>query len=598
MTELSGGYADTRFTADIEAPLPGRTEGFAPPPIGIAVEFDSMATLVVPMALGSDLTTGSPTAPSAPAANDLGEAHPWDMATVGFDWFEHIHIVPRAKIDFGNIITQVEEDYEIFSAYRNSGHTITNIDNNVAPGVELPTVSAPQMISPLRSLLNTASTYNHDLTTGLGTLVKTVVRATSKGLPFFDSNILFEVSSNDVELFMSGSRIVLIPQEYEAPVTETLSFLTDIITALDGSEQRIALRKNPRQLFEVTYKLTTNDRQRMQALLMDWTDQVFGFPVQHEALKLTSAVSSGATSYPVLAADEVDLRLGGLAVVITDANTFDVITIDALTSTTITAADVSINAYPAGTLIMPMRTVNVVRTISGSREINNMELFKVLFEVTDNDTGALSGDVSAYSTYNSKVLFDDCNVVSGPMAEQYKRRVYRIDNRTGRVAQTSTWDRGKRHHQKGFVLHNRLETLNFRRAMISIAGRQKSFYIPTFIEDLEVKANLVSAASTMDIERIEYERFIQSREPKRTFLITFTDGSSLVRIVQSVASVDTTTERLTLDTTWPANRTVAEVVRVQFYEPTRFGGDNVVIKHSRVGLASTQMPVVQVFDDN
>jgi hypothetical protein len=542
-----------------------------------------------------------PTLPARPAGTEQGVVPTFfgDHPTSLTDWWEKVHVLPRTEIAFGNIITQKQEDYELYSAYREVSITLDSITNNALPGVSLPDESTPEVVPRQTSMLDAATTDNLSDTLELGTMVKREVVAAQNGLPVFDTTLDFSFDSgDDPQLFISGTRIVLMPMAYEAPVKETLAFLTDIITALSGKEQRIALRKQPRQIFEVIYRLTTNERQRMQALIMDWTDNVFGFPVHEEALTLTAAVSAGATVYPVTGADEVDLRVGGLAVVITDANTFDVITIDSLTATTITATDASLNAYPKDTLIMPLRAATVLKSIAGARALNNLETFKIIFEVVDNDTGALTGSTAAYSTYNGRVLFDDCNVVSGEMAEEYRRRIYRIDNKTGVVARSSTWDRNKRHHQKGFVLRSRLETLNFRRVLISLAGRQKAFYIPTFIEDLEVKANLTIGTSTMDIENIEYERFIQSREPKIIFRITFTDGTSLVRIVQSVANVDATTERLTLDTTWPANRTVAEISRVQFYELSRFGADNFVINHPRPGLASCQQPVVQVFDDN
>ena len=522
-----------------------------------------------------------------------------DKAAAMLDWFEQMHILPRTKIEFGNIITQKQETYEIYSAFRNSSVTLDTIVNNVLPGVSLPDESTPEVVPPQSSMLDAATTDNCGDAFVLGTIVPRDILALANGLPSFDASIDFTFDSGDTpQLLVSGSRIVLIPMEYEAPVKETLVFLTDIITGLSGAEQRIALRKNPRQLFEVIYKLDGNDRQRMQALLMDWTGNVFGFPLWHEKLTLTAATIVGATQYNVTGADDVDLRVGGQAVVFTDSNIFDVITIQAKTDTLITAEDVNLNAYPVGTTIMPVRTATVVGAVTGQLSQNNLEVFKIIFEVTDNDTGALTGSTAAYSTFNSKVLFDGCNVMANTMAEQYTRRIYRIDNKTGVVHRGTTWDRNKRSSQKGFVLHNRTEILNFRKLLIALQGRQKSFYIPTFIEDLEVVANLSVGVDTMDIERIEYERFIQSREPKITFKITFNDGTNLIREVQSAASVDTTTERLTLDTTWPANRTVAEIVRIEFYELVRFDADNIVIDYPRIGLANSRMPVKQVFDIN
>jgi hypothetical protein len=535
-----------------------------------------------------------------PAGTEAGDSGDFSDHVGGmFDWWEKVHILPRTKIAFGNIITQKQDTYELYSAYRDASVTLSSIVNNALPGIDLPDEAPPEVVPRQSSMLDSTSTDNTGDAFTLGTLVLRDILALQAGLPAFDTTIDFIFDTGEEpQLFISGQRIVLIPMDYESPMQETLAFLTEIIPGLSGVEQRIALRKQPRQLYEVMYKLDGNDRQRMQALLMDWTANLFGFPVQNEVLLTTAAASIGTTVYQVTGADDVDLRVGGLAVILSDANTFDVISIDSKTDTSITSGNPSLNAYPVGTKLMPLRTAVILRMVAGAMAQKNLETFKITFEVTDNDTGALSGSTAAYSTFNGRVLFDDCNVMTGEMAEQYKRRIYRIDNKTGVVSISSSWDRGKRSSQKGFVLRNRSEILNFRRAMISIGGRWIAFYLPTFNDDLEVKATLGVGSDTMDVERIEYERFIQSREPKITFKITFTDGTSLVREVQSAAGVDSTTERLTLDTTWPSTRTADEVVRVQFYELTRFDGDNVRIQYPRIGLATCQMPVFQVFDDN
>lgn len=559
----------------------------------------------LPAESGVRTAVARPSLPARPAGTEVG-SNPVDFSDhVGgmFDWWEKVHILPRTEIAFGNIITQKQDTYEIYSAYRNTSITLSSITNNATPGVTLPDESPAEVVPPQTSMLDSTTTDNTGDSFVLGTMVNRDIIAEKEGLASFDTTIDFLFSTGEVpQLFVSGQRLVLIFMDYESATTaamqETLAFLTEIIPGMSGAEQRIALRKQPRQLFDVMYKLDGNDRQRMQALLMDWQHRIFGFPLQNELLLTTATAAVGTLVYQVTGADDVDLRVGGLAVIISDANTFDVITIASKTDTTITASDPSLNEHAVGTNIMPLRLAALKRMVSGTMAQKNLETFKLTFEVIDNDTGALSGSTAAYSTYNGRVLFDDCNVMAGEVPEQYKRRIYRIDNKTGKIDISSSWDRGKRSSQKGFVLRNRAEILSFRKAMISIGGRRTAFYIPTFNDDLEVKATMGVGTDTLDIERIEYERFIQSRAPKNTFKITFTDGTSLVREVQSSAGVDSTTERLTLDTTWPSTRTVDEVERVQFYELSRFDVDNVRIQYPRIGLATCQMPVMQVFDDN
>ncbi len=517
------------------------------------------------------------------------------------DWFERVHAMPKTKVAFGNIITQIESPYLLHSAFRRESVTLATVTNNALPGTQLPNLVLPLTLQPFETALDPTTTANNG-GVGLGTLVQLKIQALQDGLPIFDTSILFDFSSpaNDVFILLSGQRIVLIPMEYETPVKETLAWLTDVIESLDGREQRIALRKQPRQTLEVTYLLDSNDRQRMQAILFDWMDNIFGFPLWHERVTLSAAVSAGATTFPCLGADGVDFRVGGLAAVIGSNSSFDVINIATVSSTQITSVSPCINSYAAGVRVVPLRTARLVRAVAGTRSYVQLESFRTTFEVVDNDTGAVTGSTTPgfWTTYNSRVLFDDPNFMDGQMRQEFSRRIYRIDNETGQVSQVSLWDRNKRSAQKGFVLRNRADIYTFRKLLSSLRGRQKAFWMPTFIEDLTPAANIVIGTATLDITAIDYVRFVNGRLPMSVFKITFTDGTSLVRTILSAATVSATVERLTLNTTWPANRTVAEVRRIEFYELMRFDTDEIVINYDRVGLARCQVPVLRVFDDN
>ena len=43
--------------------------------------------------------------------------------------------------------------------------------------------------------------------------------------------------------------LAILPYQAEAPVKESLEFLTDVITAYDATEERLQLRSKPRQSF-------------------------------------------------------------------------------------------------------------------------------------------------------------------------------------------------------------------------------------------------------------------------------------------------------------------------------------------------------------
>ena len=535
------------------------------------------------------------------------------MLNCGRDWFEKIHIYPGGttlnpsydqgyKIQFGDILGQLDREFEIFNAFRNSTATLTTIDlSAVQPGVTLPDTNVSDTAGPLTSLLAASSTFNVDLITGLGTPVLRTVRALEDGLSKFDAaiDLTFDLASTTFDV--SGARVAMILFNYSLPFSEEMAFLTDIIPGSSGTEQRLALRKQARESYNCRYELDGTDRQRLSAILFEWHARTFGLPLFHLQVRTTAAASIGASQFQIVGGDDSDFRVGGLAVAYTDAFTFDIVEVSAVTDTLVTTSGVTVNSYPINTQLIPVRTVRLRGQVKTKQaKFGGVETFICRFESTDSDTGTPAGDTTLWNsnTYLGKPLLDDCNIQGLSMATTLANNVVVVDNKTGLTSGASAWDHEKRMSSRGFFMTNR-EAINQVKAFIrGVRGKQVSFWLPTFTEDLTVGDDLVFGSTNLDIEFIDYTRFIQSREHKRTFRITFTDGTTLERVVQSSADhpSDATLERLTLDTTWPANKTVAEVDNIMFYEQVRFNTDQFRFDYERDGKARMKAPVITVFD--
>lgn len=591
MATFPGSVGATR--ADVFAPLPGRSNG-------LGIPFSQADT---PVLTPLQNNVAGPVTPAGgkPGTKTIatfdGFSGQDQVGTV--DWFEKVHVLPKTEIEFGNIISTEEEDYQLHNAFRGTDVVEQAIINNADPGVELPNNVPPELIPKNSTLLDPTSTGQTQIS--LGTLVALKVQALPEGLPTFDTNIVFDFAlpGNDVQLFVSGTRIVLLPYRFESPFRESLAFSTKIIPARSGREQRIANR-TPRQGLRPLYELEGDERRSMQAFLFDWMDNIFGVPLFEEEVFAAADIPASSTTFPTEGALDVDFRIGGLGALVLDQYVFDTFTVDAITDTLITAADPIANAYPEGTSIVPVRACRLIEPVGGLRRVVNLEGFELDFEVTDNDTGKIQGDTTPgfWSIYNGRVLFDDCNVVEGDMRESFVRRTFVIDNETGITGQTSLWDRNKRAHSKGFVLRNRPEILEWRRLMMALNGKQKAFYIPTFADDLRVIAPLASGGATMNIQSINYTRFVQQRAPMDLFRITFTDGTFLIREVNSSNTVSGTEEQLILNDIWPANRAVDEIQRIEFYELVRFDTDRFELEYEHGSIARVTAPVLRVFDDN
>lgn len=589
MTDYPGTTDDRWSGIDFTVQLYGRRT----PPPGTKSASISVGVLE-PSLLGASDYAYVDEGSAAAGTTDHDYAERQDrVAMTGDYWFEAVHLMPRDGIDFGNIVTVIDDRFDLFSAFRYDNVTLTGIVNNATPGVELPdTPTPPTVLGPMASLLDPLSTNLNPL--------GQICRALAQGLPSFDTTVDFAITGGVGTLYLGvkGNRIALLTADFDGNLIEILQFRTDILEHKDGSEQRIAFRKQPRQLFEARLFLTEVQRQIVQALLYGWQGMTVALPIWPEQMKVTADLTGGTSdTISVDSTDYLDLRVGGLAAIIKDDTTFDVLTVLSKTSSSITFDQTIVNGYSVGDRVVPVRLCLIRGNVEGRRPPVNLEKMKVKFLVTENDTGAPTGDTSAFSTYDGKVLLDGFNFIRGELPETYQQKVSFIDNNSGVPSQNTPWATNKRGHVKGFVVKTRQDLWNVRRLLYALRGRQTSFYIPTFMEDMTASQNLVLGVNTMDISWIGYTRFIENQTSKNVFKITFTDGTSLVREVQSSSQLSGTEERLTLDDTWPANRNVSEIQRIQFYELVRFDTDDLRIEHSTTaGRAKIFNPVKMVFD--
>ena len=561
------------------------------------------------------ITAGSPTSgsPATPGTitGDVAEL----THNTGDQWFEKMHIFPGGvvanasydqnfKVDFGNIVADTDKLYEIYNAARYTTTTLNTIDlSQVSPGIETPNVIVTDSVTAQTSMLDPTSTFNSGLTSGLGTPVIETIRALEEGRPQFDAPVVFTFGVGSVNLPVSGSRIAMVCQEYQTPIKEFMEFSTDIFDSTDGTEHRQSIRKEPREGMQVTYRLDGDDRRRLQVVLMDWQQNPFGVLLWHQELKLTAASASASNQWQVSGADDVDFRVGALAVLFTDFFNAEVATISSITDTLITVNSNNSQEYPAGTSVVPLRVARIVKFPTGGRHITELEDFNVTYEWIDNTTGVPAGSSTDWNsnTHNSRVLLDDCNVMTSDVVqESFLRNISIIDNQSGLVTQKSGWDKNQHTWFKGFTADTRAKILDLKALLRYLRGNQKAFYLPNIQDDLIASAALIGASQVLDIENVLYVRHVRNRNPKAIIRISFTDNPTIIRTITSSAAhpTDSEQERLTIDSGWDNSQALNTIIRIEFLELVRMSANKFTFNIPRQGLAHLTAPVRAVFDDD
>lgn len=535
-------------------PLPNSTVGvrtISQPSFGQAVATEDNSRLTPPVVWG--------------AAIDPGPQ---------FYWFERMHSYPN-YFELGNILTTLTRDLEIYNAFREESKQITDFTNNADVGVSL--IGFPSL--PVTLAINSGLQFQ--------------VQISTSGPPELDGTLDFTTDVGLLVIPITGSRVVMFPWEPESPIKEVLQFKTDILQGVNGAEQRVSVRKHPRQLIQMKVLLEEgHQRRKLQALLSTWQPRVFGLPIWFEARRLSSAAQTGDTTIQV---DTMygDFRVGSLAIVRQDEDTFDALEIASIEYDSLTFSSPLTHDYETSALVMPLRVAITSSQLGRALYAVNLAEHDLRFTTIDNESDIAS--VAAFNTHNSKVMLDDYNLMAGStIDDSLMRQIERVDNEVGSPTQFSDWDDSMPMTSKGFIANTPRAVWEARQLVHALRGSQVSFYLPTFYRDLVVKQTLTNGSALMDIENIGYTDYMNGREPNKSVWIELVDGTILTRQITDADVVDDDTERLTVDTVWPYNIAPEDISRVSFLRLVRIADDQVEFDHDYAGDAKVRMAVIGV----
>lgn len=497
---------------------------------------------------------------------------------IGSEFFEKMFILPRS-IDAGIILSDLVFTIDIYSSYRKASRDWTGYtDAALGTGVDMeePVPGSTITFEPQSGAVR-------DLTIG------------SDGPPTIDGDIVFTFDTGNVLLPVTGQRSQLFPFEPENDLIEELLFVTDIITGRSGLEQRRALRAQPRSSYRYSLLADGADLQKLENQIFDGQNRAVGIPLWHQAILTTAAIVSTDTTITVQSTDFSDYRVGGLAVVWTDAFTFEALQIASFTTNSITFSSPFTQAFTSGSRIMPVTTCYLSQRVRSTRFRQGLTSVDIEAMVLDN-TNDLA-DTSAYSTYNSKVLLDDLNfLLSDSLQEAFTTQRKLLDNRTGTPLLVTDQDISRRQSSKGFITVDRESAWQVRQLLHALKGRQQSFYMPSFKNDLTAVANVNSGVFAIDVEDVQYSTLVQERQARNTIRVVLKDGTVSDPVVVTASTITAPgVDRLTVTPAINVTATVDEIERVEYVHKVRLDTDKVSMSfkdsngNMRVGIQTKEV---------
>lgn len=335
---------------------------------------------------------------------------------------------------------------------------------------------------------------------------------------------------------------------YLEPITETITFATDILTGMDGTEQRRRLRWHPTGKLEFSLLLTGRKAQRFLALVHGYQGSEWVVPMWHLADKLSVAATSGSSSYAV-----VEEELAGyieaagasqpFALLWKDDETYELTKVDTIQTpydNVIDLTEALAATWPIGTVSMSAKIGRLDPEMSLSWESRDTLSARIKFSFDAYGPSQYTFPSAGFGLLNPQMNR------RGPVEDAFTRRLALLDAITGQRAVDVMDSSPSVARAHVYTATPHIEGLVLRNFLLYQMGRGFGIFIPSWQNELTLAAPAASGATSITIERVGYAEQMFAPNSARRHLRLFSPfGNIDVGVVDAVASGDT--ETLTLD---------------------------------------------------
>jgi hypothetical protein len=369
-------------------------------------------------------------------------------------------------------------------------------------------------------------------------------------------NFLFNTVSDAVSVVINGRRLDVCPfhPDRALPIIEKREWRTEVLTAYNGTEQRIKTRKIPRRHLQFDTFIPTQHQPLYQNLFYGLAGQSLCVPLWIQQMPLTSAVSAGSYTLPVNTTDS-DLGVGSLVILMSTDLVYQVFKIQSLTSSAITATTPIRRSWPKGATLYPLGagTLNkpaVMRRHHAAVAQGTLDfmLTKYLPEIPAADTNPVYG-ADGSGTFWGIPVFEDVLDWNGDIKVTYDRKLSVWDNETGTLAYDIEGKIPTRTQAFRQFLNTPAKIRKLQQWLSSQSGKVKPFWLPSGCNDFVLTKDIAETDTTITVKRTEFSSAVGVNLQGRDIRIQFKKRSRgliyYARIIEAVA-ISEQEEQLTI----------------------------------------------------
>lgn len=385
-----------------------------------------------------------------------------------------------------------------------------------------------------------------------------------------------------------------VPPDWGTPVRETLAWLTDYMSARNGTRQKRQLRLAPRRTIEFTVIAQGAERRVVDALRFDQGVRQWLLPIWPDLQLLAAPLGLAAASVPCATAGR-DFAAGGSALLWSAPNHWEVLQVDTVDDSGLTLAAPTEAIWPAGTRLYPLRTARLQEPAGETLWSDDAAQVKVTMLI---DEPCDHAPIAPAAVYRGLPVLEWRSDESDDLAARFDRAMQTVDGDTGAIAYLDLPGRPFRVQSHNWLLYGREQQGAFRGLLYWLRGRMGTLWVPSFASDLLLAADVAAVATTISVQWAGYTVFGRQQANRRDIRIELYDGTVFYRRITDSSEAGST-ETLTLDSALGADVAAGDVRVISFLTLAEQAADSISIDHltDADGVAQASMNWAGIVND-
>lgn len=439
----------------------------------------------------------------------------------GSFFFDNVFISP-ARIDAGVVVPGEEFNFELWHSFT-SPKQLTGLTQTGAFGIELEGVTSGS--------LGSFESFDYKISLNQ-----------ANGL--VDYRAAFDFGSgSEYSFILTASMALVMPEriDWSTQPEMSIQYLTEVIEAFDGTEQRIALRDTPRCSLSYMYSMTDEQQYRFDNKLSTSTGSMI-VPLWPLQCQLSRAVQPGDASV-VLEAINAHVRASE-TLLISEDDESEVVSIESVKGRTVTLKHLAKKTFSTNAVVIPACIAFPSDESNSTSLLRGFDQHTITFDLDETQIQKPT-PVDDFERLNSRPIFPFRPDRSKDVTTQYNRRREMLDPLIGA---RSIYDRTKGTVKilgQTFTFFSEQERQRFEDFAEIMNGSQGEFYIEGPGQAFELSEDIVDPTYKFKIKSSGYTNFTNSNSLAPIAAIKLYDGTTIYRTILSATGNSDGTETIT-----------------------------------------------------